>query len=143
MDRLTYIKHDGGRRDAGFKGASGDCVTRAIAIALDLPYRKTYNELGALSSEMTGGLESSVRDGCPTAVHHCYLTHQQWTLTLLKDAYFRTNDIPMTGRIIVASARHLVAVINGTVLDSWDSRMSNRTKNGRAKVFGYYSYGAI
>jgi len=33
---IKFVKHDGGRAAAGFKGKSGDCVTRAIAIATGL-----------------------------------------------------------------------------------------------------------
>ena len=37
---------NGGRAAAGFRGAAGDCVTRAIAIATGLPYRQVYEEVG-------------------------------------------------------------------------------------------------
>lgn len=30
---MTFVYDDGGRSAAGFKGKTGDCVTRAIAIA--------------------------------------------------------------------------------------------------------------
>jgi hypothetical protein len=36
MTKFRY--DDGGRKAAGFKGRAGDCVTRAIAIAAQLPY---------------------------------------------------------------------------------------------------------
>ena len=33
----NWLYNDGGRTAAGFKGETGDCVTRAIAIATGLP----------------------------------------------------------------------------------------------------------
>ena len=40
-----FVFNDGGRAEAGFKGSTGDCVTRAIAIAMRLPYKQVYKEL--------------------------------------------------------------------------------------------------
>ena len=37
--------NDGGRAEAGYKGRTGDCVTRAVAIAAELPYQEVYNRL--------------------------------------------------------------------------------------------------
>jgi hypothetical protein len=41
MITMKWIHNDGGRADAGFRGETGDCVTRAIAIATGKPYRFT------------------------------------------------------------------------------------------------------
>jgi hypothetical protein len=49
--RLRWVKDDGGRRASGIarapgrKDAVGDCVTRAIAIAAEMPYREVHNAL--------------------------------------------------------------------------------------------------
>ena len=37
-----FIRDDGGRAAAGFKGSAGDCVARSIAIAAGLPYAEVY-----------------------------------------------------------------------------------------------------
>lgn len=44
-----FFKNDGGRKDAGYKGNTGDCVTRAIAIATGKPYKEIYDALNLLS----------------------------------------------------------------------------------------------
>lgn len=36
---MQFQYNDGGRAEAGFKGTTGDCVCRAIAIATERPYR--------------------------------------------------------------------------------------------------------
>lgn len=137
MKSLRFKKHDGGRHDAGFKGKTGDCVTRAIAIATKQGYRKTYNELGELYKEMTHGLETSPRSGVETPVFCNYLTRLGWAVAVTPNAYL--SDIPRAGVYIAdLSSRHVVTVIDGVVYDTWDSRRSNRTKSGSPKMNGYF-----
>ena len=40
---VEFNFNDGGRTRAGYKGRTGDCVTRAVAIAAQLPYQQVYN----------------------------------------------------------------------------------------------------
>ncbi len=47
---MRYRFDDGGRTAAGFQGQTGDCVTRAIAIATGKPYREVYDELNILAA---------------------------------------------------------------------------------------------
>ena len=54
MKSLGYINDDGGRKDAGFRGRGGDCVTRSIAIATGIPYKRVRKDLTDLTKEMTG-----------------------------------------------------------------------------------------
>ena len=134
---MRYHYNDGGRRDAGFKGETGDCVTRAIAIATGTRYRQVYRELTELTKSMTGGLETSVASGCSNAVAHRYLIDLGWSVVPTPNRYLK--DAPRDQRILVKlTERHDVAVINGTVHDSWDSRVSRRTKCGSPKMAGYY-----
>jgi hypothetical protein len=51
---MKFIYHDGGREAAGFRGKTGDCVVRAIAIATRMPYQQVYemvNKAGAQERE--------------------------------------------------------------------------------------------
>lgn len=43
--KLPFKQDDGGRADAGYKGTTGDCVTRAIAIATGLDYQTVYDAI--------------------------------------------------------------------------------------------------
>ncbi len=143
MGRLVHglglSRNDGGRADAGFKGSTGDCVTRAIAIATGENYRRVYNDLAALSCEMTGGLKRSARGGVGTAISHKYLLDRGWQLMLAESGeYFTSETIPMARTLIVVLHRHLAAVVDGRVCDTWDSRQSNRTKSGANRLLGYY-----
>jgi hypothetical protein len=44
---IAFVQNDGGRAAAGFKGAAGDCVARAVAIASGRPYAEVYERLAA------------------------------------------------------------------------------------------------
>jgi hypothetical protein len=60
-----FVYDDGGRAAAGFKGKTGDCVCRAIAIATGEPYQEVYDALNALGSRERVGRRnrSSARTG--------------------------------------------------------------------------------
>jgi len=86
---------DGGRKRAGFKGTTGDCVVRAIAIAAELPYQQVYDELFAASREfaetrncrtarfLRGKGRCSPRTGVPMKVIKLYLAKRgfKWVAT--------------------------------------------------------------
>lgn len=73
----AFVYDDGGRADAGYRGDTRDCVTRAIAIATGRPYRD--------------------------------------------------------GRIIVRLSRHISAVIDGVIHDTYDP-----SRDGTRCVYGYW-----
>lgn len=43
MAQMTFQFDDGGRAAAGYKGTTGDCACRAIAIASGRPYQEIYD----------------------------------------------------------------------------------------------------
>jgi SNF2 family DNA or RNA helicase len=126
-----FVRDDGGRAAAGFKGHTGDCVVRAISIAMDPSgalYKQVYE---ALKARMPAG--KSVRDGCPVEVSGPYLQELGWQhidvpITLLKDA-----KLP-AGRLVVETPTHWVAAIDGVFYDSGDFA----TKSSRYTVCGYW-----
>tara|TARA_R100000687_G_scaffold74950_1_gene66153 strand:+ start:88 stop:540 length:453 start_codon:yes stop_codon:yes gene_type:complete len=140
MNQLLFSKNDGGRADAGYKGKRvADCTPRAIAIATGMGYRETRAILDELNAEMTGGLESSTQNGTPSPVSHRYLTDEGWTLTVTRNEKKYLNDVPQDRIVIAVLSRHVVTVIHGTVHDTWDSRVSRKTRNGSPRLLGYYS----
>lgn len=50
----NYQYHDGGRMEAGFKGISGDCGIRAMAIACQIPYVEARKRCKDVVSAYTG-----------------------------------------------------------------------------------------
>lgn len=53
-----YVYDDGGRAAAGFKGETGDCVCRAVAIATEQPYQVVYDALNEMAKRERPGVNS-------------------------------------------------------------------------------------
>lgn len=139
---MAFQRNDGGREAAGFKGATGDCVTRAIAIATGKPYREVYDALSALGKEERLGKRKLRRSHARTGVYRetirTYLLSQGWLWTPTMQigqgckVHLRAGELPW-GRLIVTVSRHLTAVIDGVIHDTFDP-----SRNGTRCVYGYY-----
>ena len=135
-----FVRDDGGRADAGYKGDAGDCVTRAIAIATGLPYNKVYADLNELAKlERTRKQKkSNSRMGVHRALYEKYLKSIGWIWTPLVKigsgctTHLRGDELP-TGRIICRVTRHIVAVIDGVIHDAGDC-----SRQGTRCVYGYF-----
>jgi len=133
---MTWEYNDGGRDGSGFQGLAGDCVTRAIAIALELPYREVYDELAGRMAER--GKPRSARRGIDRAVYERYLIERGWewvpTMTIGSGCrvHLRAEELP-AGRIIARLSKHVCAVLDGVVHDTHDP-----TREGTRCVYGYF-----
>jgi hypothetical protein len=140
MSRIPYIYDDGGRAAAGFKGQTGDCVTRAIAIAARLPYHEVYADLNSIAIDIGSPLKgSTARTGVPRKVYDEYLRDLGWHWTPTMQVgtgcqvHLRPDELP-SGRIIARLSKHLCAVVNGVIHDTHDC-----SRNGTRCVYGYWS----
>ena len=125
-----FVFDDGGRVAAGFKGKTGDCGVRAMAIALELPYADVYRELAQANKD--SGRKKSVRRGMMKEVYSKVLSKHGWewcSAPKFDGRKARYSDLP-NGRCIVSMAKHFAAVIDGELHDSWDSRSK--------MVYGYW-----
>jgi hypothetical protein len=137
-----WILNDGGRKAAGYRGKTGDCVVRAIAIATEKPYQEVYDALNShAASERTGNRKrgiSDARTGVYRVTYQKYLRSLGWTWTPTMQigsgcrVHLRSDELPR-GRIIVSLSKHLSAVIDGTVHDTHDP-----SRNGTRCVYGYF-----
>ena len=139
-----WVLDDGGRSDAGFTGEAGDCVTRAIAIATQLPYLDVYRELHERerlrAARARTRAKRSPREGVWPEVYRPYLEETlgwRWTPTMSIGSgcrvHLRAEELP-AGRIIVRTSRHLAAVIDGVLRDTHDA-----SRDGTRCVYGYWS----
>ena len=139
---MKYLHDDGGRQLAGFKGTTGDCVTRAIAIVTGKPYQEVYDALNKLSeNERIGKRKTKIsnsRTGVYRVTYQKYLMSlgYKWTPTMQIGSgctvHLRPNELP-NGRLVVSLSRHVTAVIDGVIHDIYDcSRGETRC------VYGYY-----
>jgi hypothetical protein len=139
---MQFIKDDGGRAAAGFKGKAGDCACRAIAIATGRPYREVYDALNGLAQSerpRKRGRRSSSRTGVSRATSGRYLRSLGWTWTATMQigsgcrVHLDAAELP-GGRLVVSVSRHLVAVLDGVVHDTHDP-----SRGGRRCVYGYWA----
>ncbi len=139
---------DGGRSDAGRKGDTGDCVTRSIAIAADLPYQEVYDRLAqGNATERKSKRGRKARVGRKTASHGIAVKRKWfkdymaelgfvWTATMQIGSgckvHLRADELPK-GRIIARVSKHYAAVIDGVLHDTYDC-----SREGTRCVYGYW-----
>jgi len=133
--------NDGGRREAGWQGDTGDCVCRSIAIACELPYQKVYDDLNILikSCRQTKRIRGShSRTGVSRKIYDTYLKNLGWswkacvTIGSGCTIHLKKEELP-AGNIIARVSKHLVAVIDGMINDTFDC-----SRDGTRCVYGYY-----
>ena len=146
---IDFIYNDGGRAEAGFKGKTGDCVARAVAIASGLPYKEVYDRLaeGNATQRVTKKTRGLKKNGVKTASHGINIT-RKWFKDYMKELGFEwvptmqigsgcrvhldEDELPK-GRLVCSVSRHSTAVLDGVLNDTYDcSRMGTRC------VYGYY-----
>ncbi|MBI5732640.1 hypothetical protein HY967_01630 [Candidatus Jorgensenbacteria bacterium] len=140
--RIEFIYNDGGCSEAGYKGQTGDCVVRAIAIATEKPYQEVYDAINAVAKGARAGSRKgkpNARNGARKQTYRPYLESigWQWVPTMQIGqgckTHLKADELP-AGRLIVALSKHLVAVINGVVHDTFlDDRGGTRC------VYGYFT----
>ena len=99
---------------------TGDCVIRAITIATDQSWRKTYRDLCGLG-EIMGDLPNS------NAVWNRYLREKGAEQFLLPESCPDCITVQAfcerypEGVYVIGTGDHAVAVIDGDAYDSWNS----------------------
>lgn len=139
---MAFTYNDGGRSSAGFKGTTGDCVTRAIAIATERPYAEVYSLVNKHASKERGSAKrrgkSSARTGVykPTIRRVMESLGWAWVPTMTIGSgckvHLRAEELPK-GRLVVSVSKHSVAVIDGVIHDIFDP-----SRDGARCVYGYF-----
>lgn len=137
---MDFVKDDGGRAAAGYKGTASDCVARAVAIAARLPYQAAYDLVNdaARRERPRKGKRSSARTGVAKATTRRVMQALGWTWTPTMSigsgttVHLRHGELPM-GRLVVAVSGHLVAVIDGVIHD-----LDDCSRDGKRCVYGYW-----
>lgn len=145
---IVTVITDGGRLAAGYKGHTGDCVARAIAIAAELPYGQVYGALAVINYDMPKSKRRQRGQvGRVTASHGIYTKSRlfkrymtslgfTWTPTMFIGSgckvHLRKDELP-DGRLIAMVSRHCCAIINGVIFDTHDP-----SRGGTRCVYGYW-----
>lgn len=132
MEIRMYQFNDGGRAAAGYKGKSGDCGVRAMSIACEMDYKaarkllKEYSARGKLGSKaIASGIYKEDMDAALRSIGWAWVSAPKF-----EGRKARYADLPK-GRHIAQMARHYAAVVDGVLLDSWDSSSK--------MVYGYWT----
>ena len=151
---MKWVYDDGGRADAGFKGRTGDCVCRSIAIATERPYKEVYDLINEYAKNERAGKrkkgKSSARTGVYKNTIKKVMKHYgwEWTPTMLIGqgckVHLQEDELP-NGRLVVNLSKHLTAVIDGVIHDTYDPNdrviidaYGNDITTNRC-VYGYFS----
>lgn len=139
---MDWVYDDGGREAAGYKGHTGDCACRAIAIGTGLAYQDVYAAINAAATrERPRGKarRSNARTGVWPRTVARILVERGWVWTPTMSigsgtrVHLRADELP-PGRVIARVSRHFVAVIDGVVHDTHDP-----SRDGTRAVYGYWA----
>ncbi len=139
---MDWEYNDGGREGAGFYGETRDCVIRSISIAMGMPYQQVYDDLIFLAKKekkVPGNHRSSPRHGVYKATYKRYIKNLgwHWTPTMYIGSgcrvHLRKKELP-GGSLIVSVSKHLVAVVDGVIQDTYDC-----SRDGMRCVYGFWT----
>lgn len=140
---MKWVFDDGGRAEAGFKGDTGDCVCRAIAIATGQPYKDVYDVINEFGKQERLSKNRKHKSSARTGVS------KDTTRKIMRDYYMwewipvmkigsgckmhmKSDELP-EGTIIVQLSGHVACVRDGVLHDTYDcSRDETRC------VYGYW-----
>ena len=145
---MEYVYNDGGRSKY-FKGNTGDCVTRAIAIATGKDYLEVYNAINGISKgerkRKNERRKSNARKGVYHHTYEKYLKDLGWRYVDCnkpnKYIHLTDSEIPK-GTVICRLYKHLVCVIDGVINDTYDcskkgTKFNNEVLDRRIKGYFY------
>jgi len=155
MTDMLFVNNDGGRAAAGYKGASGDCVARAIAIASERPYSEIY----AVLAYGTGTQRAGKHGKRPASARNGINTDRKWFKDYMRSLGFRwvptmgigsgckvhlqAGELPL-GRLVVSVSRHYTAVIDGKIHDTHNPQRATIVETFKGTtishrcVYGYW-----
>lgn len=135
MSNLAFNYNDGGRSQYFRAAGVGDCVTRSIAIASGRDYKEVYDLIFRIAKK-------TPRDGVTNTVIRKVMKElgAEWVPTMSIGSgckcHLRAGEIPMVGNIVCNVSRHLTAVIDGVINDTFDP-----SRDGNRCVYGYWWFG--
>ena len=138
---MLFYRNDGGRTGAGYEVKTKDCVYRAIAIAMDIPYQNVHSELNDLIASHRNSKQkkmSSAKSGVFKRFYTEYLINKGWSWVPCMgigtgcQVHLKASELPMS-RLIVRVSKHLTAVIDGVLNDTHDC-----SRNETRCVYGYF-----
>ena len=119
---IKFIKNDGGRAAAGYRGRARDCVARAIAILTGNEYEVVYGIVALINRE-NGGKRSARNAVSKTVTRQSLMEFDLIKVPLgagVKPTF--TEAYEQYGNCIVTTNRHVCAIVDGALQDTQDIR---------------------
>jgi|SRR5882672_7197170 len=140
---MRFEYNDGGRKAAGYRGKTGDCVCRSIAIATKMPYTYVYMLLNEHTQEQRITKRQPKRGSARTGIYKTTIKRimemlgWKWTPTMQIGSgckvHLRDGELPF-GRLVVSVSKHMTTVIDGVIYDTHDP-----SRHGTRCVYGFWS----
>lgn len=134
---MKWLYDDGGRSKY-YKGHTGDCVVRALAIGTGMDYKEVYDLVNSYSKNDDSN--SHARTGIAPKLVYKIMSDLGWkwnpTMQFGKGCkvHLNENELPKDRTIIARLSRHLTCIVDGVIHDTYDpSRQGNRC------VYGFFS----
>lgn len=140
---MRWLYNDGGRSKY-FKGATNDCVCRAISIATGKDYKEVYDLINKCAKEYRKKKpddNSHARYGVSKELTYKILTDlgYKWVPKMYFGkgctTHLRDGELPKKGTLIVSVSKHLTCIKDNIIYDIFDPRRDEG--NGRC-CYGYY-----
>lgn len=139
---MNWIFDDGGRAAAGYKGQTGDCACRALAIAAQLSYQTAYDLINTFAARERRGRRKRGLSHARTGVHGATMRRVMesigWRFVPTMGigtgctVHLRDGELP-PGRLLVNVSKHYVAVVDGVIRD-----LDDCSRDGTRCVYGYF-----
>jgi len=142
VKNVTYIYDDGGRDAEGYRVSAVDCAVRAMAIALQIPYKQAHAEIATRKKRrcnLCGRVRKDVpkKDMSYILAAHGYkwfpapiFAGRRVAGRWVAGRYAYAGDMP-AGRIIVKMDGNYAAIIDGVLHDTFDS--------SQKMIWGYWA----
>lgn len=132
MAKLDFNYNDGGRSLYFDAAKVSDCVVRAISIATDTDYKEVYDKSAKfLGYTPRNGVAR--RDTKKLMAYFGFSWVPLMTIGSGCTAHLAVGEIPMSGRIVCSVSKHITAVIDGVLNDTYDC-----SRGGSRCVYGYW-----
>ena len=159
---MAEFKHNDGGRSKYFKGDTGDCVARSIAIASGRDYKEIYDRL----AQGNASQRRSKRDKRKRSrsARNGITTKRKWFKDYMRELGFEwvscmgvgtgctvhlhADELP-NGRLVCSLTGHYTAVIDGVINDTFNPRRGAKvsvkdgieyTKKEVRCVYGYWIF---
>lgn len=157
---MRFVQNDGGRAECRDRGLlrdfelttnPGDCMARAFSIAMHRPYDDVYRELAMVNLLSNPKKAHGKHRACfgRRTVDYGVFTDtpgfsrwlaacgwervSTWSVSSGPKMYLANWSVPRRGSFVLSLRRHVVAVVNGTLHDTYDFRGTTAEP-----VFGYW-----